>query len=44
MSILTKVSELAQNHPKIKEIDLNPVFSYQNKAIVVDARIILEKY
>jgi len=43
IKILSKVSDIAQNHPKIKEMDLNPVFSYPDNALVVDARIILEK-
>ena len=34
---------IAQNHPIIKEMDINPIFSYPDNALVVDARIILEK-
>lgn len=42
-TILVKVSELAKNTPQIRELDLNPVFAYPDGAIVVDARIILDK-
>lgn len=41
--ILLKVSEFADRHPEVKELDLNPVFAYKDGAIAVDARIILEK-
>jgi acetate---CoA ligase (ADP-forming) subunit beta len=40
--ILIKVSSFVDNHPQIKEMDLNPIFAYKDGAIVVDARIILE--
>jgi acetyl-CoA synthetase (ADP-forming) len=43
VSILLKISDLTQRFPLIKEMDLNPVFLYPNGAVVVDARIILEK-
>jgi acyl-CoA synthetase (NDP forming) len=43
VSILLKISDLTQRFPLIKEIDLNPVFLYPDGAVVVDARIILEK-
>lgn len=39
--MLLKVSEFAEQHPQVKELDLNPVFAYRDDAIVVDARIIL---
>ena len=42
VDILLKVSALAHQNPSIKEIDLNPVFAYQDGAIAVDARIILK--
>ncbi|HME53779.1 MAG TPA: acetate--CoA ligase family protein [Candidatus Lokiarchaeia archaeon] len=41
VSILIKVSALAQDNPNIKEIDLNPIIAYPDGAIAVDARIIL---
>lgn len=40
--LLLKVSTFAENHPEIKEIDLNPIFVYKEGATAVDARIILE--
>ena len=40
--MIVKVSELAEKHPQIKELDLNPVFAYRDGAVAVDARIILE--
>jgi acetyl-CoA synthetase (ADP-forming) len=43
ISILTKVSALAQQFLSIEEMDLNPVFLYPDGAVVVDARIIIEK-
>jgi acyl-CoA synthetase (NDP forming) len=40
--MLLKVSDLVEKTPGIKEIDLNPVFAYQDSAVAVDARIVLE--
>ncbi|MGD9160926.1 MAG: acetate--CoA ligase family protein [Desulfobacteraceae bacterium] len=40
--LLLKVSAMVQENPEIKEMDINPLFAYENKAIAVDARIILE--
>jgi len=31
---------MAETHPEIVEIDLNPVFAYSDGILVVDARII----
>jgi acyl-CoA synthetase (NDP forming) len=39
---LLKISTFAENHPEVKEIDLNPIFAYEDGATAVDARIILE--
>ncbi len=39
---LLKVSDLAMNHPRIKELDINPIFAYADGAVAVDARILLE--
>lgn len=40
--MLIKLSDFADAHPEVKELDLNPVFAYKDGAIAVDARIILE--
>lgn len=41
-NLLLKVSDFVEQHPDIKEMDLNPVFAYKDGVIAVDARIILE--
>lgn len=40
--LIGKVSEFVEKNPQIKELDLNPIFAYPDKAVAVDARIILE--
>lgn len=40
--MLLELSAFLEQHPEIKELDLNPVFSYKEGAMVVDARVILE--
>jgi acyl-CoA synthetase (NDP forming) len=40
---LVSLSQFVMAHPKIKEIDLNPIFAYPDGAVAVDARVILEK-
>ncbi len=40
--LLLRVSELVQKHPEIEEMDLNPVFVYENQVLVADARVALE--
>jgi acyl-CoA synthetase (NDP forming) len=40
--LLLKVSDFVDKNPEIKELDLNPIFAYKNKAVAVDARVILE--
>ena len=40
---IMKVSALVTENPQIRELDLNPVFAYENGATVVDARIILNR-
>jgi acetate---CoA ligase (ADP-forming) len=37
------VAHMAESHPDIVEIDLNPVFAYPDGILVVDARIIEQK-
>jgi acyl-CoA synthetase (NDP forming) len=41
--MLVKISSFVDSHPEIKELDLNPIFAYQDGAIAVDARVILEQ-
>ena len=40
--LIVKVSDFIDQNPEIKELDLNPIFAYENGAVAVDARIILE--
>jgi len=40
--LIVKVSQFIEKNPHIKELDLNPIFAYPDKAVAVDARIILE--
>ncbi len=40
--MLLKVSNFAEQHPEVKELDLNPIFAYSDGAIAVDARVILK--
>jgi acyl-CoA synthetase (NDP forming) len=40
--LIVKVSQFVEKKPQIKELDLNPIFAYPDKAVAVDARIILE--
>lgn len=37
---LLKLAQIAEDHPDILEIDLNPVFAYPEGMVVVDARIL----
>jgi len=39
--IILKISRLVEGEPRIKEVDLNPVFAYPEGALVADARIIV---
>jgi acyl-CoA synthetase (NDP forming) len=38
---LLSLSQLAQDFPQIQEVDLNPVISYENGCLALDARFIL---
>ena len=40
--LLLKVSQFVEDNPKIKELDINPVFAYSKGAVAIDARVILE--
>ena len=39
---ILKISRLVEKNPQIKEMELNPLFAYRDRAVAVDARIILE--
>jgi acyl-CoA synthetase (NDP forming) len=40
--LVLKVSAFVEQHPEVKELDLNPVFAYKDGAVAVDARVVLE--
>ena len=43
MEMILKISNLVEENPEIKELELNPIFAYGDRAVAVDARILLEK-
>jgi acyl-CoA synthetase (NDP forming) len=43
VEIILKISKFIEQNSRVKELDLNPIFAYRDKAVAVDARIILEK-
>jgi len=43
VNIILKISRFIEAYPRIKELELNPIFAYRNRAVAIDARIILEK-
>jgi len=40
--LIVKVSEFVEQHPQVKELDLNPVFAYKDGVVAVDARVVVE--
>ena len=40
---LLSISQLVGDFPEITELDINPLIVYEKEAVIVDARIILEK-
>jgi len=42
IGMILKVSKFMNENPQIREMELNPIFAYKDKALAVDARIILE--
>ncbi len=43
LGMILKISKLIDRNPEIKEMELNPIFAYKDKALAVDARIVLEQ-
>lgn len=43
VEMILKISKFVEENPKIKELELNPIFAYADGAVAVDARIILEE-
>jgi hypothetical protein len=41
--MILNLSKFVEGNPIIKELELNPVFAYKDRAVAVDARIILEE-
>ena len=41
--LILKVSDFVERNPRIKELDINPVFADKNGVMAVDARIVLDK-
>jgi len=39
IEIILRLSQLLNDLPEIKELDLNPIIAYEDQAFVVDARI-----
>ena len=42
VEMILKISNFINENPLIKELELNPIFAYRDRALAVDARIILE--
>jgi len=42
VEMILKISNVVEEYPQIKELELNPIFAYRDGAVAVDARIILE--
>jgi acyl-CoA synthetase (NDP forming) len=43
VDVILKVSDLVGKNQAIKELDLNPIFAYKQRALAVDARILLRE-
>ncbi len=40
---ILKVSQFVEQHPEVRELDLNPMFAYPDGALAVDARIVISE-
>lgn len=40
-AMILQISQFANDHPEVAELDLNPVFAHPDGAIAVDARVVL---
>ena len=40
---IVKVAAFVEQHPEVRELDLNPVFAYPDGAVAVDARIVISE-
>ena len=40
-SVILNLSQFAEAHPEVKELDLNPIFAYRDGALAVDARVVV---
>jgi acetyl-CoA synthetase (ADP-forming) len=43
VEMILKISKFVEENQKVKELELNPIFAYKDRAVAVDARIILEE-
>ena len=43
VGMILKISKWINENPQIREMELNPVLAYKDKALAVDARIVLEE-
>jgi len=39
VEVIQRMSQLVTENPTIKELDLNPIIAYQERAVIVDARV-----
>lgn len=42
VDVLTKTSRMLEKNPEIQELDINPIFALPDRAVAVDARIIIK--
>jgi acyl-CoA synthetase (NDP forming) len=42
VAIIQRISQLVTDLPLIKELDLNPILTFEDRVVAVDARIIIQ--